>query len=243
MNEKVVVITGGGEGLGKIVAQKLAALNAKVAIVGLKENQLANTTQEISSDTKYYVCDISDSTQVASTVNSIVSDFGRIDILINNAGVWTEEELEKTKPEQRKRVFEVNAYGNIEFTKAVEPIMRKQDSGHILNVISVSGTDDSAAGDNTLWQTYGASKWALAGFTRALKDSLAGTGIKVTGIYPGGFESNLYENAGNPTEIQHNQPWMMQTSDVADALIFCLTRPDDMLVEKLVVTKFTREVQ
>lgn len=241
MENKVVVITGGSEGLGKIVAKKLADMYAKVAIVAFEEEKLAAAAEEIGNDTKYYVCDISESTQVAATVSQIVSDFGQIDVLINNAGVWTEEELEKTKPEQRKRVFEVNAYGNIEFTKAVEPILRKQNTGHILNVISVSGTDDSAAGDNSLWQTYGASKWALAGFTRALKDSLTGTGIKVTGIYPGGFESNLYESAGNPPETQHRQSWMMQTEDVADTLIFCLTRPDDMLVEKLVVTKFSEE--
>ena len=241
MENKVVVITGGSEGLGKIVATKLAGMGAKIAIVAFEEEKLAAAAQEIGNETKYYVCDIADSKQVVATVGQVTSDFGRIDVLINNAGVWTEEELEKTKPEQRKRVFEVNAYGNIEFTKAVEPILRQQNSGHILNVISVSGTDDSAAGDNSLWQTYGASKWALAGFTRALKDSLAGTGIKVTGIYPGGFESNLYESAGNPVETQHDQPWMMQTEDVADALIFCLTRPADMLVEKLVVTKFSKE--
>lgn len=242
MEQKVIVITGGSEGLGKIVAKKLAAMNARIAIVAFEVDKLATAANEIGNDTKYYVCDISDSNQVAETVDAIKVDFGRIDVLINNAGVWTEEELEKSKPEQRKRVFDVNAYGNIEFTKAVEPILRQQNSGHILNVISVSGTDDSAAGDNTLWQTYGASKWALAGFTRALKDSLAGTGIKVTGIYPGGFESNLYENAGNPPEVNHDQAWMMQTDDVADALIFCLTRPDDMLVEKLVITKFSKDL-
>jgi NADP-dependent 3-hydroxy acid dehydrogenase YdfG len=74
-----------------------------------------------------------------------------------------------------------------------------------------------------------------------LKDSLAADGIKVkvTGFYPGGFDSNLYENANRPDA--HSQPWMMQTEDVADALIFCLTRPADMLVEKLVVTKFGAE--
>jgi short-subunit dehydrogenase len=241
MENKVVVITGGSEGLGKVVAKKLAQLKAKVVIVAFEEDKLKATAQEIGNDTKYYVCDISESSQVTTTVQQIIADFGKVDVLINNAGVWTEEELEKTKPEQRKRVFEVNAYGNIEFTKALEPTFKQQNYGHILNVISVSGTDDSAAGDNSLWQTYGASKWALAGFTRALRDSLIGTGIKVTGLYPGGFESNLYENAGNPDEVNHNQPWMMSTESVADSLIFCLTRPEDMLVEKMVVTKFVRE--
>jgi short-subunit dehydrogenase len=135
-------------------------------------------------------------------------------------------------------VLEVNAIGTIEVTKAFEPTFRSQNEGHILTVISTSGTNDTSSGDNTRWQTYGASKWALAGFTRAFKDSLEDTNIKVTGFYPGGFESNLYENAKR--EDAHNQPWMMQPNDVADALIFCLTRPADMVVEKLVVTKLSR---
>jgi NADP-dependent 3-hydroxy acid dehydrogenase YdfG len=119
--------------------------------------------------------------------------------------------------------------------KALEPTFRAQNSGQIVNVISTSGNYDTSSGNNTLWQTYGASKWALAGFTRAFKDSLEGTNIKVTGFYPGGFESNLYENAKR--ENAHEQPWMMKTEDVADALIFCLTRPDDMVVEKIIITK------
>ena len=176
--------------------------------------------------------------QVRQTVQQILKDVGRVDILINCAGIWTDEELEKDDPDLRRKAFEVNALGTIEFVKAFEPSLRAQNSGHILNVISTAGTDVTSAGDNTRWQSYGATKWALAGFTRALKDSFAtdGVRIKVTGFYPGGFDSNLYENANRPEP--HGQPWMMQTEDVADALIFCLNRPADVLVEKLVVTKF-----
>lgn len=178
-------------------------------------------------------------TQVREVAGKILGQYGSIDILINCAGIWTDEELEKDDPDRRKKVLEVNTLGTIEFVKAFEPSLRAKNKGHVLNVISTSGNFDTSSGDNTLWQTYGASKWALSGFTRAFKDSLAGTNIKVTGFYPGGFESNLYENAH--CNDAHNQPWMMKTSDVADALIFCLTRPDDMLVEKLIVTKFSAD--
>lgn len=182
------------------------------------------------------MCDVGVPTQVRETAGKILKEHDSIDILINCAGIWTDEELEKDDPDRRKKVLEVNTLGTIEFVKAFEPSFRSNNKGHILNVISTSGNYDTSSGDNTMWQTYGASKWALSGFTRALKDSLDGTKIKVTGFYPGGFESNLYENA-NRTDA-HNQPWMMDTSDAADALIFCLNRPDDMLVEKLIVTKF-----
>ena len=237
MKDKIIVITGASEGLGRVAAAKLVAEGATVALVAHNEDTLATTAQELGSNAHPYVCDVSSPDQIQQTTQKVLADFGRIDILINNAGIWTDENLEKDDPSRRRKAFEVNTLGTIEFTKALEPIFRKQNSGHILNVISTSGTNDTAAGDNKLWQSYGATKWALAGFTRALKDSFDGTGIKVTGLYPGGFDSNLYENASRPNP--HEQPWMMKTEDVADALIFCLTRQADVLVEKLVVTKFS----
>jgi short-subunit dehydrogenase len=239
MKNKVIVITGASEGLGKCVAGKLAASGATVALVAHEESGLRQAATEIGANAHTYLCDVSSPEHIQQTTRKILDELGHIDILINNAGVWTDEEIEKTNPAQRRKVFEVNALGTIEFTKALEPYFKEQKSGHILNVISTAGTSDTSSGDNTRWQTYGASKWALAGFTRALKDSLEGTGVKVTGFYPGGFESNLYESAGRSDA--HNQPWMMRTEDVAEALIFCLTRPADVLVEKLVVTKCSTE--
>lgn len=235
MKDKIVVITGASEGLGRAVATKLAVDGATLALVAQNEDKLHSTANEIGERAHVYVCDVSLPDQVHETAQKILADFNRVDILINCAGIWTDEELEKEDPNRRKRVLEVNTLGTIEMTKAFEPTFRAQNGGHVLNVISTSGNFDTSSGDNTLWQTYGASKWALSGFTRAFKDSLEGTNIKVTGFYPGGFESNLYENAKR--EDAHNQPWMMKTEDVADTLIFCLTRPADMMIEKLIVTK------
>ncbi len=235
MDNKRVVITGASEGLGRVVATKLANDGAIVALIAQNEDVLRGIADEIGERAHMYVCDISFPDQVRDTAQKILNDFDTVDILINCAGIWTDEELEKDDPDRRKKVLEVNALGTIEMTKAFEPTFRAQNTGHILNVISTSGNYDTSSGNNTRWQTYGASKWALAGFTRAFKDSLEGTNIKVTGFYPGGFESNLYENARR--EDAHGQPWMMRTEDVADALIFCLTRPADMLVEKMIITK------
>ena len=239
MDGKIVVITGGSEGLGKSVAIKLANEGAVVLLLARNVENLKSVGDAIGSNAHIYPCDVSDTKQVSDTAQKILSDFKNIDILINCAGIWTDENIEKTDPGRRKKVLEINTLGTIEMTKAFEPTFRLQNSGHILNVISTSGNDDTSSGDNSLWQTYGASKYAVAGFTRALKDSLAGTNIKVTGFYPGGFDSNIFENANDPEP--HNQPWMMQTDDVADALIFCLTRPKDVLVEKLIVTKHQYE--
>lgn len=236
MEDKIIVITGASEGLGKATAIKLADQGANVVLIAHNEDRLKQTADQIAGKAQYFVCDISNEDQIKTAASEILNTYGHIDVLINCAGIWSDEELEKDNPERRRKVLEVNTLGTIEITKAFEPSFREQNKGHVLNVISTSGNSDTSSGDNTLWQTYGASKYAISGFTRAFKDSLQGTNIKVTGFYPGGFDSNLYENA-HKTDA-HNQPWMMSTDDVADALIFCLTRPDDMLVEKMIVTKF-----
>ena len=116
--------------------------------------------------------------------------------------------------------------GPIYFTKAVLPLFKKNNKGHILNVISKAGTDIS---DNKDWPTYTATKWAVAGYTKALAYTLANTKIKVSGFYPAGFESNIFETAGE--KEAHNQPWMMRTEDVAKAVVYMLDTPEDLQIK------------
>jgi ribitol 2-dehydrogenase len=106
----------------------------------------------------------------------------------------------------------------------------------VLNVISASGFNDTESADNRRWSTYGATKAALAGYNTTLTRQLAPEGIKVSGVFPGGFESDLYESAGT-VEEHHDAFWMMRTEDVAEVVVFVLTRPPDVNVERLLVTK------
>jgi NADP-dependent 3-hydroxy acid dehydrogenase YdfG len=184
---------------------------------------------------EFFICDVSNLDNVQKTVADILENFGKIDIVVNNAGIWTDDNIEKKNPLRRKDAFQVNALGNIQFTEEILTHFKEKNSGHIFNVISTAGASDTPAGNNQEWKTYGATKWAMTGYTNALRSSLMGTNIKVTGFYPGGFESNLYENAGRPNA--HNQFWMMKTEDVADVIIFALTRPADMMIEKIVLSK------
>jgi NADP-dependent 3-hydroxy acid dehydrogenase YdfG len=149
--------------------------------------------------------------------------------------MWTDDELEKVDSSLRKKTIETNILGCINTTHAFLPVFQNKNCGHIFNVISTSEASDTPAGNNSLWKTYGASKWAITGFTKALRESLVGTKIKVTAFHPGGFDSMLYEKAKRKNP--HNQPWMMNTDDVADVAIFALTRPADIQVERIIVTK------
>jgi len=231
MKNKVIVITGSSQGLGKELSQKLAKLGAKIALVARTEKLLKNVKVTINKNkgiSEYFICDITVQEQVNKTVKRILKKFGTIDILVNGAGIWTTDKFEKKRPELVEQSFKVNSIGPIYFTKAVLPIMKKKNSGHIFNVISKAGLD---LPENEDWPTYTATKWAMTGYTKALKHSLEGTKIKVTGFFPGGFESNIFETAGE--KEAHNQPWMMRTSDVADAIVYALNTPDDLLINSI----------
>ena len=235
LKNKVVIITGASQGLGKAIALKLSKEGAKVALVSRTEKLLQEVKNEIVKSggvAEYFICDIVNEKQIEKTVKNIIIKFGAIDILVNNAGVWTDENLEKEHPEFRKKAFEVNTLGHINFTYAVLPYFQDQNSGHIFNVISNAGLLEK---DNVRWKSYAATKHAMTGFTKTLRDSLVTTKIKVTGFFPGGIDTNLYENVGRVDA--HNQPWMMKAEDVADCVAFALTRPDEILIESIVISK------
>ena len=237
LKDKVVLITGSNQGLGKALAKKLAERGSKVILIARRENLLKEVKDEIVKSggvANYFVCDIRDGKEVKQTIKEVVNKYRNIDILVNNAGVWTDDELEQKKPESRKNAFDTNVLGQIQVTEEVLPHLNKEES-LIFNTISTAGVPDLPSGNNLLWKSYGASKWGMVGYTQALRESLRETNTQVIQYFPGGFESNLYENAGR--ENPHNQPWMMNTEDVVDIILFALTRPKDVYIEKIVVSK------
>ena len=231
MQGKVVVITGASSGLGKCLAEKLAKLGATLVLIALDEPKLEKLAKKLKCD--FYSCNIGDLQSVDETFSAIFKKYKRIDILINNAGIWTEDSYEEKHPEMRFHAFETNVIGHINVTNFVLPYLKRKNSGIIANVISTCGNVMLA--NAALWKTYSATKFAMVGYSNALRNDLAGTKIKVFRFFPGGFESNFYEEARGAQA--HNQPWMMKTEDVADVMIFALTRPADVYVEEIVVSK------
>lgn len=237
LKEKVVVITGASSGLGAVLAEKLADAGSKLILTAQNQNKLEEVATRLNQKTELasLCADITADDTPQRVVKTALAAFGRIDILVSNAGIWTDNELEERDASRIEKAFATNSIGAIRLIKAVVPIMQKQNAGHIFNTISTAGASDTEAGNNEDWMVYGATKWAMTGFTKALTKRLEATPIRVTAFMPGGFESDLYENAKR--EDAHNQPWMMKTDDVAEVALFCLTRPIDVQVEKLIVTK------
>jgi len=234
VKDKVIIITGASQGLGKELSYQLAKLGAKLALVSRTKEDLDKVKEEIiNSDAvaESFVCDVTDQQQVNKIVLEIEKNFGPINILVNGAGIWTTDELEEKRPELIEQSFKVNSMGPIYFIKAILPLFKKRNKGHILNVISKAGTDTPDIKD---YPTYSATKWAVTGYTKALAYALAGTKIKVSAFYPGGFESNIFETAGE--KDAHNQPWMMRTEDVAKAIVYMLDTPEDLHVKAIEIS-------
>ncbi|MEK7219036.1 MAG: SDR family oxidoreductase, partial [Patescibacteria group bacterium] len=169
LRDKVIVVTGAGDGMGKQMAICFAEEGAHVALVGRTEGKLAAALAAMDSPaSRTYVCDLRDARDRAKTVERIVEGFGGIDVLINNAGVWhLANPLDELEEEAIDDVMEVNLTGLMKFTRLVLPHLRKRPEAAIINIVSKQAlrvTPGRIA--------YAASKWGLRGFTDALKEDL-----------------------------------------------------------------------
>lgn len=185
---KVIVITGGAGGLGRAIIEKLCGQNT---IIALDSSQEKLNELQAQTSCQTLLCDITDPEQVKKTIEKILQDNDKIDVLINNAGVWIQGKLNENDDQKISNVFAVNCLGTIYTTKYVLPAMQENNAGLIFNIVSMAGL--SAKGERSV---YNASKWAMTGFTKCLQEDLKGTQIRVMGIYPSLVNTKLFENAG-----------------------------------------------
>ncbi|MEK7463865.1 MAG: SDR family oxidoreductase [Patescibacteria group bacterium] len=187
MEIKVIVITGASRGLGKSLAEALIAKGAKVVVSARDKTELEALGKQIGAFA--VVGDVTKEADMTSLVEKSISKFGKIDIFINNAGIWLPHApIGEINMEQAHRVVEVNLFGTVNATRAVLPYFKNQGFGVLVNIVSSSaltGRPNSAM--------YSASKWAVRGFTDSIREELKGTGIKVVGIYPGGIKTHLFD--------------------------------------------------
>lgn len=224
LQNKSIVITGGSDGLGFSLAKKLIEKRAKIHIVARTKDKVDQAVTKLGENAKGYVTDVSK----LSELESIASQIENVDVLINNAGIWLEGSIADNSEEQISNAIDTNLKGVIYSTKAFLSKLDKDTESHILNISSTSGLrgrDDQAV--------YVASKFGVTGFTEALKADLASTNIKVTGFYPGGMHTTLFEKAGTPKQ---NADWM-DTDKVAEVLIFMLEQDVSMVMDHVVLNK------
>jgi len=224
LTNKQVVITGGTDGLGLSLARKCVEKGAKVFIIGRNEEKLNKVVSELGQNARGFCADV----RKLSELEKIADRIENVDILINNAGVWLEGEVTHNSEQAISETIDTNLKGVIYTTKAFLPKMQKTEEAHIFNITSTSGIRGR---ENQ--SVYVASKFGVTGFTESLKLELANTNIKVTGFYPGGMRTQLFEKAGTP---KNNSDWM-DTDKVADIIVFMLERDATMIMDHVVLNK------
>ncbi|WP_328702344.1 oxidoreductase [Alicyclobacillus suci] len=185
-HRRVWLITGASRGLGNAIAQ--AALDLGDAVVATSRNPVATANSLIGQANQLLslAMDVTDKQQIASAVQSAIAHFGRIDVLVNNAGYGLMGAVEEVSDEEARAVFDTNVFGLLAVTRAVLPILREQRSGHIVNISSVAGV---AAGVGS--GIYAATKFAVEGFSEALSAEVAPLGIHVSLVEPGQFRTDF----------------------------------------------------
>lgn len=203
-----VVLTGGARGLGAEIARALVARGAHVLISDIDSTELTDLGIELDMPTMH--CNVTDRDQVEALGRAAMEEQGKIDLWINNAGVWTPyTPIENVDFNKAHQLIEVNyfgtAYGMVEATRH----MREKGSGVILNILSVRSLKGKALG-----AVYSASKFAAEGFTQAVRDEVKDTGVRVIGVYPYRIKTNLFGD--NKHEDYESS---MEPSDVARIVI------------------------
>lgn len=187
----VAVITGAGSGIGRALALELASHGAQLALADVNSATLEETRKLLgSAPAKTYTVDVSEASSVQGFAQRVEQDFGRASLLINNAGVALYGSFADLSLEQFEWLFRINFWGVIHGCKFFLPLLKREPEAHIVNISSVFGL--IAPGEQS---PYGASKFAVRGFTQALSRELDGTGISVTCVHPGGIRTHIAENA------------------------------------------------
>ncbi|MDT7816251.1 MAG: hypothetical protein QOJ51_7173 [Acidobacteriaceae bacterium] len=183
---RVWFITGASTGLGRKLAEAALAKGDRVVATARKEETVADLEQQNPSRARAVRLDVTDLTQVKASVEAAIGAFGRIDVLVNNAGYGLMGAVEEVSDAQIRQQFETNLFGLLNVTRAVLPLLRKQKSGHILNVTSVGGQVSFP-----VFGMYHGTKYAIEGISESLAQELAPFGIKVTIVEPSGFKTDF----------------------------------------------------
>lgn len=183
--KKVWLITGCSTGFGRELAKLALKSGYRVGVGSRKTEDVNDIVQEYPETAVALQLDVTKPAEITAAVEQVQQKFGRIDVLVNNAGIGYFGAIEESEEEEVRRMFEINFFGLANMTKAVLPIMRAQHSGHILNVASIGGLVSYPAVG-----FYNATKYAVDGYSEALSKETAHLGIKVTVIAPSGFRTD-----------------------------------------------------
>lgn len=230
---QVVLVTGASSGIGEASARAFGRAGAKVVLAARRLDRLEAAAAEIEAlgtgaQALAVAADLSRLEDIQNLVQQTLARFGRIDVLFNNAGFGRLDWLEQLDPvKDIEAQYVVNVLGVVQTTRQVLPVMIQQKGGHIINMASVAGL----VGTPT-YTIYASCKFAVRGFSEALRREVAPWGIHVSAIYPGGVSTEFGSHAGIKRKTKATTPaWMRLTADdVAEAVVGLVRRPRRSLI-------------
>lgn len=232
-----MLITGASSGIGRMTALAMASAGAYVALAARRVSRLESLAREIEArggKAAVFPCDVTNAEAVREAVNGCVKEFGCIDVLVNNAGAGLFASTEQTTEEDLDRMLAVNLKGAFRGIKAALPVMRRQGTGHIINVASTAGLRGSP-----FIGAYCASKFALVGLTESLRVELLGTGIDVSLVCPGATLTEFFEVAERRTAHHRGLVGPVETAEqVARRIVSVAKRPRAEVIVQPVRRKF-----
>jgi len=223
LKDKVVVITGASSGIGALTAILLSEQGAIPVLMARSVERLHSIGARISGPHKLIVMDVTNTEQVQQSMNQVIEEYGRIDILLNNAGYGKFESILEMSEDEFSEMMNVNYMGTVRCTKAVLPYMLQKGDGHIVNVASMAAKLGTARSTS-----YTATKHAVYGFSNSLRQELRGSGITVSTVNPGPIDTPFFELADPTGTYVSNIGWfMMKPELVARKMVRLIERKQE----------------
>jgi NADP-dependent 3-hydroxy acid dehydrogenase YdfG len=237
LSDQVVAVTGASSGIGQATALACARAGAAVALAARRADRIDELAGQIADDGGRAIAiatDVGDEGQARRFVERAHAELGRLDVLVNNAGVMLLGPIEDAPTDEWREMVHANIFGVLYCTHAALPLMRAQGSGHIVNVSSVAGRFARAGSG-----VYNLTKFGVGAFSEALRQEVAPSGLRVTLIEPGAVSTEL---AG------HNRPEVLEqiskaftgvdrlsAEDIADAILYTISRPQNVSVNEVLI--------
>lgn len=229
LENKVILVTGAGQGLGAAICDVMAAENANVILTDISAESLGKTAQKINGtgcDARNYVMDVSNERDVDEVIQAVADEFGGIDAVINNAGIDFTKSIEEMTLAEWDKVINVNLRGPFIMSKKAFAYLKRRGGGHIVNIVS---TASKRAWANA--SAYHASKWGLLGFSHALHVEARKENIKVTAVIAGGMRTPFILERFPETD-----PGLLQDpKNVADTVRYVLSQPAETVIPEIMV--------
>jgi NAD(P)-dependent dehydrogenase (short-subunit alcohol dehydrogenase family) len=223
---KVILVTGGSRGIGLAIAQRLGNEGARLVLVARKEAALRKAGEQVPGGALVVQADVTQAAQVQRLFKVVGGEMGRLDTLINNAGVFTYKPFVSTSLDDWRSNLETNLTALFLCTRAALPLLRRSRSAHLVNILSVSSLQ---AFPNC--SAYTASKFGALGLTRVLREELRPWKIRVTAILPGSTNTRQTDQFGFPV----CRVDLIQPADVAEAVFSALTQPPRTTLEEILL--------